>query len=174
MKPLIILYTGNGKGKTTAALGGVFRAMGHGADCAVLQFIKAGPENLGEYRTAGKLGILWENYGKGFLWNQETLEPTREEVLCGFRRAQELAGSGKYDMIVLDEFTYTLSMGLLPSEDVVSWLRNLKEKEEGPVIIITGRDAPVELVGLADTVTSMEEIKHHFNSVKKTIPLVEF
>lgn len=175
MKPIVILYTGNGKGKTTAALGGVFRAMGRGGRCAVIQFIKSDPHRLGEYMMAKRCGFLWETYGKGFLWSQSDLEPTRAEVRKGLDRAKELAGSGCYDLLVLDELTYALSFGLLDEREVLGWISDLKAQADGPCLIITGRGASEALISAADTVTEMVEIKHHYRTLgEKARELIEY
>lgn len=164
MKPLVLVYTGDGKGKTTAALGCVFRALGSGGRCAVIQFIKCDAQSTGECRMAHQIGLLWECYGKGFLWNQESLEPTREEALKGFAKARELAASGQYDLMVLDEVTYALSLGLIDEREFLSWISEIHEMNDGPCLIITGRGASMALQTAADTVTEMKEIKHHFKS----------
>ncbi|MGX8682130.1 MAG: cob(I)yrinic acid a,c-diamide adenosyltransferase, partial [Spirochaetales bacterium] len=171
----LFVLTGNGKGKTTGSLGMVVRAAGQGIKCSVLQFIKAAPEELGEYRTFRKLGIEWENYGCGFLWNQKDFGPTEELCKKGWESFRQKAESKDYGLIVLDEFTYVLSRGLLDCDMVVSYLSSHITEEGFPHVVITGRDAPSSLVEIADTVSRIDEVKHHFRANGgKTIRGIEF
>ncbi|MBQ4280966.1 MAG: cob(I)yrinic acid a,c-diamide adenosyltransferase, partial [Spirochaetales bacterium] len=115
---MLFVITGNGKGKTTSSLGMVSRALGQGLRCAVIQFLKSNPRALGEYRTFTKLGVPWESWGQGFLWDQKTLEPTAELCRQGWESFKTKASGGDFDLIVLDEFTYVLSFGLLDKKEV--------------------------------------------------------
>lgn len=173
--PLLILYTGNGKGKTTAAMGLVFRALGHAATCAVLQFIK--PEGLitGEKVTAQKLGVLWENYGKGFLWDVKDMEATRKACQQGWQRAKELINQQKHDVIVLDEFTYPIEHNLIALAEVLEFFANYKAGSQTPHVVITGRNAPQSLIDIADMVHELVEVKHPWRQAKiKAQPLIEY
>ena len=167
-KGLILLYTGNGKGKTTAALGQVLRAAGHGFKVAIIQFIK-NMENTGEIKTAKKIfadHLEIFPMGSGFTWDAKDQDELRQAAEKGWALAKEKINSGQYCMIILDELTYTLNYGLLDQEEVVSFL---EQKPESLHIIITGRDANDELIDLADLVTEMKEIKHPYqNGVKAT------
>jgi cob(I)alamin adenosyltransferase len=158
--PLTIVYTGNGKGKTTAAMGLVMRTLGHGKDCAVLQFIKSEGLRTGERRFAEQNGVLWENFGEGFLWNLQDEEPTRQACERGWNRAKELIMSGRYELIVLDEFTYPLSNDYVSTGDVIGFLESLPGDLYRPHIVITGRDAPELLMDAADMVHEIVEITH--------------
>lgn len=158
--PLKIVYTGNGKGKTTAAMGLVMRTLGHQKACAVLQFIKMSSLETGEKKFAQQHGILWENYGEGFLWNAKDMEPTRKACVLGWQRAIELIQMGTYELIVLDEFTYALQKGFVDTASVVSFLESLGKGDNVPHIVITGRDAPDALITVADMVHELVEIKH--------------
>ena len=164
-KRLTIVYTGNGKGKSTAAFGLLFRAKGHQLRCGVLQFIKSKPEHWGEYKMAKSLDIPWENYGCGFTWKQEDPGPTIAEVKEGWNRAQEWIESGNFDLIILDELTYPLIEKWLDLSLVVSYLQALPAA--APHIVITGRNAPEELIACADTAARIQNIHHHFD-IKKT------
>ena len=167
-KGLILLYTGNGKGKTTAALGQVLRAAGHGFKVAIIQFIK-NMENTGEIKTAKKIfadHLEIFPMGSGFTWDAKDQDELRQAAEKGWALAKEKINSGQYCMVILDELTYTLNYGLLDQEEVVSFL---EQKPESLHIIITGRDANDELIDLADLVTEMKEIKHPYqNGVKAT------
>jgi len=172
-KGLILLYTGNGKGKTTAALGQVLRAAGHGFKAAVIQFIK-NMENTGEIRTAKK--ILAEHLeiypmGTGFTWDAKDKEELPLAAEKGWILAKEKIRSGNYGMIILDELTYALNYGLLDQNEVI---RFLEEKPSRLHIIITGRDADDKLIDLADLVTEMREIKHPYQKGVKAIKGIEF
>ncbi len=157
---LVILYTGEGKGKTTAALGLVLRAWGHGMRCCVIQFIKSEQGRWGETLAAEKLGIPWHAMGAGFTWRSQDLAQDRRKAEQAWALAQAEIASGQHDLIVLDEFTYPLRFGWLDPDDVTAWLRLHKPPELH--VVITGRGAVDALVELADLVTEMVEIKHPF------------
>ncbi len=172
---MLFVITGNGKGKTTSSLGMVARAMGQGLKCSVLQFLKANPKALGEYRTFAKLGLEWESWGQGFLWDQTDLEPTAKLCAKGWESFKAKAESGTYGLIVLDEFTYVLNYGLLEPEMVISYISSHIGTEGFPHVVITGRGAPKELVDIADTVSEINEIKHHYRkNGGKTVRGIEF
>ena len=172
---MLFVITGNGKGKTTSALGMVCRARGQGLRCAVIQFLKSNPKALGEYRTFSGLGIDWESWGQGFLWDQKDLAPTAELCRKGWESFRTKASGGNFDLIVLDEFTYVLSFGLLDKNEVLDFFSANKGKEGFPHVVITGRNAAAELIEVADTVSEINEIKHHFRSNGgKTVKGIEF
>ena len=172
-KGLILLYTGNGKGKTTAALGQVLRAAGHGFKVAIIQFIK-NLENTGEIKAAKKIfadHLEIFPMGSGFTWDTKDQDELRLAAEKGWALAKEKINSGRYCMVILDELTYTINYGLLDQEEVVSFLR---EKPEPLHIIITGRDANDKLIDLADLVTEMKEIKHPYQNGIKATKGIEF
>ncbi|HZQ07743.1 MAG TPA: cob(I)yrinic acid a,c-diamide adenosyltransferase [Anaerolineae bacterium] len=157
---LVIVNTGNGKGKTTAMLGTIFRAWGRQMRICVIQFIKAETGNWGEVRAARKLGIEWHSSGDGFTWTSKDLVETGNKARNAWTLAQEKIASGQYDLIALDEITYAFNYGWLDITECVEWLREHKPPELH--LILTGRDAPPELVEYADLVTEMREIKHPY------------
>lgn len=159
---LVIVYTGEGKGKTTAALGLVLRAWGHGMRVCVVQFIKAEHGRWGEIKAAEKLGITWHTLGTGFVWRPGEDEEARERSVDAWHVAQQAIASGDYDLVVLDEFTYPLQFGWVDVGEVVRWLR--RDKPSAVHVVITGRKAPEELIEHADLVTEMRNIKHPFDS----------
>ena len=170
-KGRIIIHTGDGKGKTTAALGTVFRALGHGHKICVIQFIK-GQGKYGERIFAEQLDNLdWHICGKGFVFNKEQLDEDRKVAEEGFALAAEVIASDRYDLVVLDELTYLPNLGFLAVDEIVE---TLKAKPERLTIIITGRDAPQELVELADTVSDIAAVKHAFKQGIKAQKGVEF
>lgn len=161
---LVLINTGNGKGKTTAALGLALRAAGHNQKVLIIQFIK-GCFETGEFRTIKKLEPLIEieRLGKGFIKLKDGKPvPTRTQVVNAsesFGYACKKVASGKYDMIILDEIINLIGYGLLRIEDVIDLIKNKPKKL---CMVLTGRNAPGELVDMADTVTEMREIKHAF------------
>lgn len=155
--PLLIVYTGGGKGKTTAAMGLLFRALGHGAKCGVVQFIKPNSLKTGEKRSAEHLNVVWENYGEGFLWKQDDIEPSRQAALKGWQRVKELLEEQELDLLILDEFTYVLQNGFVSTTEVVQFLSTQRGKTH---VVVTGRGAPAPLLEVADMVSEVVEIKH--------------
>ena len=164
--PLTILYTGNGKGKTTAAMGLVLRTLGHRKQCAVLQFIKSPDLKTGEKAFAQEHALLWENYGEGFLWNLEDEGATRDACRTGWQRAKELIETYQYELIVLDEFTYPLERGYVDVHEVISYLSKLAKDSRMPHLVITGRDAPEALIEAADMVHQIVEVKHPWRTAQ--------
>jgi len=172
-KGLILLYTGNGKGKTTAALGQVLRAAGHGFKVAIVQFIK-NLENTGEIKAAKKIfADHLEIYpmGTGFTWEANDRKELHRAAEKGWSLAKEKITSGKYCMVILDELTYALNYGLLDQDEVIAYLA---QKPKNLHIIITGRDASDKLIALADLVTEMKEIKHPYRKGVKAMKGIEF
>jgi cob(I)alamin adenosyltransferase len=157
---LVLVFTGNGKGKTTAALGTLFRAWGRDFRVCVIQFLKAETGAWGEVKAAQRLGIEWHKTGDGFTWTSKDIDETRAKALHGWELAKQKIASGEYDLIILDEFTYPLAFGWLDPGEVIEWLRAHKPPQMH--LIITGRDAPPLLIEYADLVTEMREVKHPF------------
>ena len=157
---LVIINTGNGKGKTTAMLGTLLRAWGRQMRLCVIQFIKAETGNWGEIRAAKKLDIEWHALGDGFTWTSKDIQASGNKARQAWELAKEKIASGTYDVIALDEMTYGFHYGWLDVNDVVAWLRAHKPAELH--LIVTGRDAPPELVEYAVLVTEMREIKHPY------------
>ncbi len=169
---LVIVHTGNGKGKSTAAFGTVLRAWGRGMRVCIIQFIKAETSNYGEIQAARKLQIEWYSLGDGFTWLSKDIEKTAERARKAWQFAQEKISSGAYDLIVLDEMTYAFHHGWVNVNEMIAWLRAHKPAELH--LIITGRDAPAELIEFADLVTEMREVKHPFTRGIKAQPGIEF
>jgi cob(I)alamin adenosyltransferase len=160
-KGLIIVYTGKGKGKTTAALGMMLRAWGHDMRPCMIQFIKSEEGKWGEVQAAERLGLEWHRLGKGFTWGSENIEKDIRKAREGWALAQKKIASDDYDLIVLDEFTYPLKYDWLDTNEVIGWLE--AHKPLGLHLVITGRDAPPELIAFADLVTEMHKVKHPFD-----------
>jgi cob(I)alamin adenosyltransferase len=165
---MVQVYTGDGKGKTTAALGLACRAIGHGYNVLIIQFIKG---NIGQRATSGEYGELESArrlaphltirpMGRGCRINRENPEP--EDVqLCreAMLYAQRAIASGEYDIVVLDEINVAVDLGLIQKEEV---LRLLDERPPHVELILTGRRAAPEIMERADLVTEMKEIKHYY------------
>ncbi len=168
---LVVVNTGHGKGKTTAALGIVLRAWGRGMRVVMLQFVKARTSNYGEERAAKKLGIEMIPLGEGFTWLSKDIEKDKAAARECWELARQKIDSGEYDIVVLDELTYPLTYGWIPVEEVLEVLRR---RPEGLHVVITGRDAPPELIDFADLVTEMREVKHPYQKGLKAQPGIEF
>lgn len=158
---LVIVNTGDGKGKTTAALGILLRAWGRDFRLCAIQFIKAEGGNWGEVKAAKKLEIEWHKMGDGFTWLSKDMDETIAQALHGWALAQEKIASRAYDLILLDEFTYPLHFGWLDTAQVIAWFHANKPPELH--LVITGRDAPEALLEYADLVTEMKVIKHPYD-----------
>lgn len=159
-KGLLIVNTGTGKGKTTAAFGLAMRARGRGMRVAIIQFIKPGTANFGEIRAARDLGIEVEGMGDGWTWRSKDLDESAALARAGWARAQEVIASGGHDLVVLDEFTYPLHYGWLDTAEVLAWIA--AHKPAMLHLAITGRYAPDALIEAADLVTEMRLVKHPF------------
>lgn len=160
-KGLVIVNTGDGKGKTTAALGVLFRATGQNMRVVMLQFLKSKTGNWGEMRAAQRLGVEIIPLGDGFTWLSKDLDKDRALAQACWQLCREKIESNQYDVVIMDEMTYALNYGWLSLEEVLTTLR-----ERNPLlhIIITGRDAPAELIEFADMVTEMREVKHPYKA----------
>ena len=169
---LLIVNTGDGKGKTTAALGTILRAWGRGMRPCVIQFMKSETGQWGEVKAARKLDIEWYSLGDGFTWTSKNMDETIAKARHAWALAQEKISSNEYDLILLDEFTYPLQFGWLVTSEVLEWLK--ENKPSRLHLIITGRDAPAELIEQADLVTEMKLIRHPFDQGINAQPGIEF
>ncbi len=158
---LLLVNTGDGKGKSTAAFGTAMRAVARGWKVAVIQFLKSGEWSVGEEKIGRQLGIDWWALGDGFTWDSENMEESEAVARTAWEHAREVIGEGDYRLIVLDEVTYPINWGWIGIGDVV---HVLESRPEDVSVIITGRDAPAELVDIADTVTEMRKVKHAYDS----------
>lgn len=169
---LVIVNTGNGKGKTTAALGLMTRAWGRGWKVCVLQFIKAQTGNYGENRAARKMEIEMIPLGDGFTWLSKDIEKDKALARQCWELCKEKIASDEYDLVIMDELTYPLVYGWLPIDEVIE---TLKQRPPGLHVAITGRDAPQELIDYADLVTEMTEVKHPYKTTGlRAQPGIEF
>ena len=174
-KGLVIVYTGNGKGKTTAALGMALRAIGYDHKVCMLQFIK-GSWHYGEMDSSKKLEPNFEliAVGKGFVGILDDNSPREEHekyAAEAVRICREKIFSEKYDVILLDEVNYAITLGLIDVQEII---KIIKEKPSELDLVLTGRDVKEEIVELADLVTEMKEIKHPFKSGIKAKKGIDF
>jgi cob(I)alamin adenosyltransferase len=156
---LVLINTGNGKGKSSSAFGMMLRALAVDWPVAVVQFIKSGDWKVGEESMGRKLGVDWYAFGDGFTWDSENLETDQAHAATGWNHAASLIAAGDHRLIILDELTYLCTWGWLDVNKVVT---AVTERPPHVNIVITGRDAPAELIEIADTVTEMKEIKHAY------------
>lgn len=169
---LVLVYTGDGKGKTTAALGLAFRALGRALRVAVLQFVK-GRWPTGERMLAerGLPGLEWHVLGEGFTWEGDDPAIHAEAARAGWTKARALIEAGTHDIVILDEATHPLVRGWIDLDELIAVLR---ARRSGMHVVLTGRDAPRALVEAADLVTEMRKVKHPFDAGVKAIPGVDF
>ncbi|HQD14078.1 MAG TPA: cob(I)yrinic acid a,c-diamide adenosyltransferase [Ottowia sp.] len=162
---LLIVHTGDGKGKSTAAFGLALRAFGrqhvHGKKVAIFQFMKVPSARFGEHRAFEQLGLPIEGLGDGFSWKSQDLEHSAQLARDGWQKARAAILDGQHFLVVLDEITYPLIYGWLPLEGV---LQTLRQRPKDVHVCLTGRRCPPELIELADTVTEMTLVKHAFKA----------
>jgi cob(I)alamin adenosyltransferase len=160
-KGLFIIYTGHGKGKSTAAFGAVFRSLGRGYKAAIVQFIK-GPWVSGEIKALEKFGdrVHFDSVGDGFTWDTKDLAKDVAAAQAGWEKCKILLSAARHDVYLFDELLYVLKYNFLNAADVLSDLERLKPPNAH--VILTGRDAPAEFIDRADLVTEMREIKHPY------------
>lgn len=171
---LVLVHTGNGKGKTTAALGLAFRAMGYNMRVLMVQFLKGGWKP-GEYRAAERFApnLQIQPMGQGFLWIQAEDRADQNQALVtrAWQYGREQALSGAWDMVIFDEINYVISYGMIPVDEVVALIR---EKPAMLHLVLTGRNAKDEIIEVADTVTEMRPIKHAYEKGAAAQKGIEF
>jgi cob(I)alamin adenosyltransferase len=156
---LVVVNTGNGKGKSSAAFGVMLRALALDWKVAVLQFVKSGDWKVGEEKMGRRLGVEWHSFGDGFTWDSENLDDDKQHARTGWAAAKALIESGAHRLVILDEITYLCTWGWIDTDEVVSTIR---ARPQHVNVVITGRDAPEAIIDVADTVTEMTEIKHAY------------
>ena len=157
---LVMVNTGHGKGKSTAAFGTVLRAVARGWPTAVVQFLKSGNWNTGEEKVCRELGVQWFSAGDGFTWESDDIDETKAKAVAAWDFSAQLIAGGEYRLVVLDEISYAMTWDWIDAADVAAALGSRPE----PVsVILTGRDMADEVVEVADTVTEMVKVKHAFD-----------
>ena len=170
-KGLLLIHTGNGKGKSTAAFGLLARALGHGMKAVVVQFIKGRSDTGEEAFFRGNANLTWHVMGDGFTWETQNAE----RDLASARKAWELVcgylQDASIDVVILDEFTYALKYGWITIEEVASAIKNRPPMQH---VVITGRAAPDALIEMADTVSEINLVKHAFKAGVQAMPGIEW
>jgi cob(I)alamin adenosyltransferase len=157
----VIVNTGDGKGKSTAAFGVVMRGVARGWRVSVIQFIKSGRWKVGEEQVARRLGVDWAKTGDGFTWLTDDLQRSRALAAAAWELAYATIAAGDHQLVVLDELTYPINWGWIDGAEVAAALR---DRPEHVNVIATGRDASPELLAIADTVTEMRKLRHAYDS----------
>jgi cob(I)alamin adenosyltransferase len=168
---LVLVNTGEGKGKSTAAFGTAMRAAGRGWPVCVIQFLKSDRWKTGEEQAARTLGIDWWTLGDGFTWDSEDMERSEAVARVAWDAAVAKIAGGDYRLVVLDEVTYPVTWGWIDEADLVDAIR---ARPPHVSVIVTGRDATRAIVELADTVTEMVKRKHAFDAGITALAGIEF
>jgi cob(I)alamin adenosyltransferase len=168
---IVLLNTGHGKGKSSAAFGVMARGWARGWKVGVVQFIKGGKWKTGERKLAEHLDIEWHTLGDGFTWESTDLDETMAKGQHAWAVAADKLASGDYDLLILDELTYAVKYGWVAAEEVAEAIRN---RAPTTSVVMTGRDAADELVDVADTVTEMRKVKHAYDQGIKGMKGIEF
>jgi cob(I)alamin adenosyltransferase len=159
-RSIVVVNTGDGKGKSTAAFGVLMRGVARGWRVAVVQFLKSGEWRTGEEKVATQLGADWWSIGDGFTWDSDDLSRDEAVARAAWEHARSIIESGAHQLVVLDEVTYPMNWAWIDTDEVVTAIR---ERPENVSIVATGRDAPAALVDAADTVTEMRNVKHAYD-----------
>jgi cob(I)alamin adenosyltransferase len=168
---VVVVNTGDGKGKSSAAFGVMIRSLARGWPVAVVQFVKSGKWHVGEEKIGRDLGAAWHNVGDGFTWDSDNLEHDKALAREGWATAAEIITSGDFRLVVLDELTYLCTWGWIDTAGVVTAIR---DRPPHVNVVITGRDAPAELIEIADTVTEMRKVKHAYDAGITAIKGIEY
>jgi cob(I)alamin adenosyltransferase len=158
---LVVVNTGPGKGKTTAAMGIVVRAVGQGWPVAVVQFLKSGGWHTGEEKVCRQLGVDWWAMGEGFTWDSADLTIDQAVAADAWQHAKRLIDAGAHRLVVLDEVTYPLNWEWVDTADVVATIQGRPDQVS---VVLTGRQAPQAVIDIADTVTEMGVVKHAYQA----------
>jgi cob(I)alamin adenosyltransferase len=158
---VVIVYTGDGKGKSSSAWGVMIRSVARGWRVAVVQFVKSGTWKVGEEKVGRQLGVDWWAIGEGFTWLSEDLGKDEAVAREAWSHAKATILAGEHELVILDELTYPINWGWIDEGDVVATLAARPAKVS---VVVTGRNAPEALVAVADTVTEMRKVKHAYDA----------
>ena len=167
----VLVHTGEGKGKSSAAWGVMLRAVSAGWKVAVVQFVKSGRWRSGEEAAGRSLGVDWWSLGDGFTWDSKDMDRSEAVAREAWSSASDLIRAGEHGLVVLDEITYPMNWAWIATADVVEAIRS---RPADVSIVATGRDAPAELREIADTVTEMVSAKHAFDQGIAAMRGIEF
>jgi cob(I)alamin adenosyltransferase len=168
---IVLLNTGNGKGKSSAAFGVMTRGWARGWTVGVVQFLKSGKWKVGEKKLAEHLDIEWHTLGDGFTWESTDMDETIAKGQHAWEVAKAKLASGDYDLLILDEATYAVKYGWVDAAEMAEGIRNRSPRTN---VVITGRDAPQELIDVANTVTEMRKVKHAYDEGITAMKGIEF
>ena len=160
-RSLVLLHTGDGKGKTSAAMGVAVRAIARGWSVAVIQFLKSGEWRAGEQEVLGRLGVEWVTGGDGFTWDAQDLDASAAAAASSWELARATIAGGAHELVILDEITYPVTWGWIDGAEVA---RSIRERPAHVNVVLTGRDAAPVLLDVADTVTEMRSVRHAFEA----------
>jgi cob(I)alamin adenosyltransferase len=160
-RSLLLVNTGDGKGKSSAAFGVMLRSVAVGWPVVVLQFIKSGEWKVGEEKIGRQLGVEWHSLGEGFTWDSDNLEHDKDVARRAWGTAAGVINAGQHRLVILDELTYLCTWGWVDTDEVV---RTLRDRPAGVNVIVTGRDCPQAIIDIADTVTEMRKVKHAYDA----------
>ncbi|ELA7160866.1 cob(I)yrinic acid a,c-diamide adenosyltransferase [Vibrio parahaemolyticus] len=169
-KGLLLIITGNGKGKSTSGFGTIARAVGHGLTCSVAQFIKGTWDN-GERSLLEKLGVEFQVMATGFTWETQNKTADTEAAQLVWKECKRMLQDDSIDVILFDELTYMVSYGYIDLDEVVEALNNRPKMQS---VVITGRGAHRTLIEIADTVSEVKNVKHAFESGVKALKGVDW
>ncbi|MCC3795011.1 cob(I)yrinic acid a,c-diamide adenosyltransferase [Vibrio parahaemolyticus] len=169
-KGLLLIITGNGKGKSTSGFGTIARAVGHGLKCSVAQFIKGTWDN-GERNLLEKLGVGFQVMATGFTWETQNKTADTEAAQLVWKECKRMLQDDSIDVILFDELTYMVSYGYIDLDEVVEALNNRPKMQS---VVITGRGAHRTLIEMADTVSEVKNVKHAFESGVKALKGVDW
>jgi cob(I)alamin adenosyltransferase len=175
-KSAVLCYTGNGKGKSTAAFGLAIRSVGHGKKVCIIQFIKSSNIMIGEREVFNKLGVEMHQMGKGFT-NVRDIDEHKKGIEEAWNLAKEKINSEDYDLIILDEINNVFAIKRFDVNDILSvdeCINVLSKRPDRTNVVITGRNAPEKIIEFADLVTSCEEVKHYYTSGRQAQKGIEY
>ncbi len=158
---LVLVNTGDGKGKSSAAFGVMVRGLAMEWNVSVIQFVKSGDWKVGEEKLGRQLGVEWHSVGEGFTWDSDNLDHDKAIAAQGWEQAAEIINRGDHKLVILDEITYLMNWGWVDSDAVIETIRNRPDHVN---VVATGRDAPDALIDIADTVTEMVKVKHAYDT----------
>jgi cob(I)alamin adenosyltransferase len=162
VESVVVLNTGDGKGKSTAAFGMVVRGVARDWKVAVVQFLKSGKWQVGEEKVCrDRLGVDWFAIGEGFTWDSADLSEDQAVAQAAWRHARDLIAAGEHRLVVLDEITYPINWGWISLDEVVAAIAGRPDRVN---VVCTGRDAPEALIAVADTATEMRKVKHVYDT----------
>ncbi|MGH8999451.1 MAG: cob(I)yrinic acid a,c-diamide adenosyltransferase [Acidimicrobiia bacterium] len=168
---ILLVNTGYGKGKSSAAFGVMARGWARGWRVGVVQFVKGGKWKTGERKLADHLDIEWHTLGDGFTWESTDLDETAAKGRHAWSVARDKLASGEFDLLILDELTYAVKYGWVAVDDVVAGLVGRSPRTN---VVVTGRDAPGEIIEVADTVTEMRKVKHAYDKGIRAVKGIEY